>query len=136
MSSFSDIVFMVYTVDSNQFFDGWWDTVCIEAVCEKEEQAKLLTEHFKGYKYVRTSQGYVDMFSSIDGFEDYTEWKSLEDFEEYCSKRPFKCTITLRSILAKSEEDARGLIKDILVAVDEYNCNERDKTIKVEEQRW
>lgn len=136
MSSFSDIVFMVYTVDYKQFFDGWWDTVCIEAVCEKEEQAKLLTEHFKDYKYVRTSQGYVDMFSSIDGFEDYTEWKSLEDFEEYCSKRPFKCTITLRNILAKSEEDARGLINDILVAVDEYNCNERDKTIKVEEQRW
>lgn len=136
MSSFSDVVFMVYTVYPQDELDGWWDTVCIEAVCEKEEQAKLLTEHFKDYKYVRTSQGYVDLFNSMDGFRDYTEWKSLEDFEEYCSKRPFKCTITLRNILAKSEEDARRVINSVLVAVDEYDSNERNKIIKIEEQRW
>ena len=125
---------MVYTVNPDQFYDGWWDTVCIEAICFEEEQAKLLTENFKDYRYVRTNQGYVDMFDSLDGFKDY-DWKSLEDFEEYCSKKLYKCTITLRNILAKSDDDAKNVIKDILVAVDDYDVSERDKDIVMELQK-
>lgn len=135
MSSFSDIVFMVYTVGDYADVDGWWDNVVIEAICQEEKQAQLLTQHFPDYKYVRTNQGYVDLFNSYNGFEDY-DWDTLEEFEEYCSKKYYKCMITLRNILAESEDDARGLINDILVAVDEYTENERDKDVTVEEQRW
>ena len=107
----SEDVYMVYQVIKPYNIeedDHWSDSVYIKAVTYDEKEAKALISAFPDYKYVHTTDTYV-------------EHDSLEEFETDCLRQPYHIRIDLWRIHGLNEDEIREKLKPILDLVDEYH---------------
>ena len=118
----SEEVYMVYQVIEPYNIeedDHWSDSVYIKAVTYDEKEAKALISAFPDYKYVHTTDTYVEHISN--GEYEWLHWDSLEEFETDCLRQPYHIRIDLWRIHGLNEDEIREKLKPILDLVEEYH---------------